>query len=199
MASRLKFCTTRSRPAAPCASRSAGSSSVAQKRLRQTRPGLAASYKRACNAVGDEFGVAPDSAGHDRQARRHRLQDRIGNAFVERGQREHVEFAHQLRRVAASARKRTPADWQTELGRQRLEIARSGPSPTTTSREVRRQLRLSLPNRPRRVQQRRLVLDRVEAADRADREQDRIRPTVRSRRRCVNLGPGRNLSVSTPL
>ena len=37
------------------------------------------------------FGVPTHSAGHDGQTGRHRLQQRVGNALIERRQGEHIE------------------------------------------------------------------------------------------------------------
>ena len=67
------------------------------------RIGVSRANQRARHSRFDELDVAPDTSCDDRKARRHRLENRVGHAFGERGQHEAVQPTHELRNIGAFA------------------------------------------------------------------------------------------------
>ena len=69
---------------------------VAQERLLEAR-GVGGVVQAPVTPSTTSSGLPPTLRGHHGQARRHGLQDRVGDALVQRGQHEHVEAAHACR------------------------------------------------------------------------------------------------------
>ncbi len=141
-------------------------------------------------AVGDELRVAADPGCHDRYRARHRLEDGVRDAFVQRGEHEHVHRTQQVRHVTArtgepdAAGERVPA-------RRVLERASFGALPRDDQTQAVAQPGVALRDPMEGLDQCDLVLDRVEAAHRTEHDElatARRRATADPRARCLPGG-----------
>ena len=163
------------RPSAPHVTPSVGDAARWPSRADSARD-VAGGNQRAGHAFDDDRGNAADGRRHHRQPARHRLDDHqrqpLGVATTARTRR--ARRAGAARRCARPSRC-TNRDLLAERGAPaRSSAARSSPSPTMTSRAVRRE------QRRHRAHQQRLVLLRHQPPDGADDERVAGKPSSRA-------------------